>query len=381
MPPAETHFRVAIAVTYRSGYEEDVCRGIIDYRHDADHWLFCQAGHLPFQQFDQIDLTAVDGVIGNFHDQQLAQQVIEAGIPAVNFSSLLEDIPLPRVGPDDHAIGQMGARFLLERGFVNFAFLTRGDDWYSKRRLGAFRQVIEHDAGHRCNAFDQTSSDEEADLAAIERWLRELPRPIAIMAANDFRGRQVINIASRIGLRVPDDIAVLGVDNDEWFTSLVTTPLSSVNSCAREIGHRAASMLDQLMRGQPVSTPQWVEPAGVVSRRSTDVLLAEDPIVARALRYIRDHCAQTITVDDVLDELGISRRSLEVRLKRSAGITPQVAIFRAQVELAKTMLATTDQPMGRIALACGFQRQNHFNDVFKRMTGVTPGQYRKQRAR
>ena len=373
--------RVAVVVTTRSPYEEDILRGVLQYSDQAGPWQFARTGNIPFVVFDKVDLSRVDGVIGGFYDTAWATAVEQAGVRAVNTSNQFEQLPLPRVGPDDLAVGRMGGEYLLSRGFARFGFLTHGDSWFSAQRQAGFAEVIERQAGRTLNVFDPQGEYRADQIEPVRDWIDALPKPIAIMAANDHRGHHAILAATELGLRVPEDVAVLGVDNNEWVSALTPTPMSSIRMDGRRIGYRAAKVLDGLLADELPPPPQWILPTGVATRRSTDVVVADDPLVSRALRFIRDHCTEPIGVEDVLDAVGVSRKTLETRMKRAIGQTPQVAIFHARIDRAKVMLVNATTTIGEIGRACGFARPARFSIVFKRLTGMTPGQYRRDRPR
>jgi LacI family transcriptional regulator len=198
------------------------------------------------------------------------------------------------------------------------------------------------------------------------------------MGMDDFCGHKLIHHAVARGLRVPQDVAVLGVNNASWLTELAVVPMSSIEMNKKEIGYQAAKMLDAMLAGSRDQTTHWIPPVGVAVRQSTDVLVSGDPIISKALSYIRDHCHEGISVEDVVNELHVSRRTLEVHLKRMTGQTPQMAIFRAQINRAKKMLVETNDKIWSIALECGFDAVPRFYIVFKRETGMTPSQYRQQ---
>jgi LacI family transcriptional regulator len=373
--------RVAVATTILSPYEQGMLRGVIRYSDQAGPWRFFGANNMPYAAFADIDLARIDGVIGGFYSPPWVTAVKEAGIAAVNTTNSRAEIDLPRAGTDDVAIGRMGAEHLLERGYPQFGYLGRGDNWYSHRRLAGFRSVIEEDAGRPCHICPAPPDLPEDDAGPIGPWLADLPKPIGIMAANDVRARQVIDEAVALGFRVPEDVGVLGVDNDEFVSALAARPLSSIALDGLATGYRAAQMLDALLSGQQPHSPYWVQPLGVQVRRSTDVSISEDAIVTEVLRYIRDHCAEPITVSDVLDKAGVSQTTLEVRMKRAIGKTPHAAIQGARIDRSKRMLVESNATIGQVAEACGFVRQERFNVVFKRETGMTPGAFRRQRAR
>ena len=368
--------RIAVATTILSPYETDIVRGVIRYSNLLGNWHFVGTKNRPHISFPEIDLSQVDGVIGGFYGQDWAPAVQAAGVHAVNTSNSIEDICLPRIGTDDVAIGRLGAEHLLECGFQQFGFVTRGDNWYSHRRLQGFRQVVEEGTGHPCYILSQSGQQCEDAVEPIPGWLKGLPKPIGIMAANDMRGRQVIDCAVGAGFRVPEDVGVLGVDNDEMASVLAATTLSSVQLNGVETGYRAAEMLATLMAGQSPDSPRWMSPLGVVIRHSSDIRVTDDELVSRAMRFIHQHCREPILVEDVLAHVHASRTALEVRMKRATGKTPGVAIANARIARAKKMLMNSHAAISDIALECGFGRQEQLSVVFKRQTGMTPSHFR-----
>jgi LacI family transcriptional regulator len=375
-----TRPRIALAANVRSGFEEDVFRGVLDYARRLERWEFVGSHLQPFIPIDQLDLTAIDGMIGAIHSQTIADQVMASGIAAVNTSNTIAEMAIPRVAVDNEAVGRLGGEYLLQRGFGHFGFVTHGESWFSQSRYEGFRQIIEQQAGLTCRVLSSPDGKPFEDTSRMTSWFVAQPKPIAIMAANDIVGRLVVDAATAAGLRIPDDLAVLGVDNDEWYTALLTTPLSSVELPTRQIGYRAAQVLDQLLAGEPAPPDQLIPPVGVVTRRSTDITLTEDAIVAEAMRYIGDHCGEPITIDHVLNHVGISRRNLEMRMKRAVGATPHVTLNRQRIKRARSMLIESRATIGEIARACGFDNQGNFTVMFKRETGLTPSQFRRQAA-
>lgn len=378
---ATTRRRVVVAVTDASTFEGDIVRGVLDYNEPTHAWdMAGQAGRMPFAEFDEIDLQAINGIILPIYEPRWAEEITRVGVPAVAVAELSDHSTLPIVTVDDRATGRLGGEHLLERGFAQFGFILQGEWNYSANRLAGFRQVIEEEAGRTCHALVASPDKDADDGPQIVRWLADLPKPIAIMAANDNLGFQAIEAAIGVGLRVPDDVAVLGADNNPWLVSSAAVPLSSIEHDFRRIGYRAAKLLEGLMDGELPTPNQFIPPLGVVTRRSTEITLADDPKVTAALAFIRDHFADAVKVDDVLEHVELSRTSLENKMKRAIGVTPHIAICRARVEHAKKLLVRTDQTMDEIARACGFLWQSQLNIVFKRLTGLTPGQFRQQRS-
>lgn len=209
MPSLGHPKRIAVATTVLSRYEADIVHGVIRYSNVFGPWRFIGTRNRPHISFEDIDLSQVDGVIGGFYDSEWVHAIRAAGIPAVNTSNSMADVSLPRVGTDDRAIGWMGAEHLLACGYSQFGFVMRGDNWYSHRRLEGFREAVEMKAGRPCHILKAPSGLHEDAVEPIPEWLSGLPKPIGIMAANDMRGRQVIDCAVERGFRVPEDVGVL----------------------------------------------------------------------------------------------------------------------------------------------------------------------------
>jgi LacI family transcriptional regulator len=214
--------------------------------------------------------------------------------------------------------------------------------------------------------------------AEVTRWIEELPKPVGLMACNDIRAQQVLTTCRTIGVAVPDEVAVLGVDNDDVLCDLSDPPLSSVVPDTRKIGYEAASLLERMMGGEPAPEPlTTIPPLGVVTRRSTDVLAIDDRAISSAVRFIREHACEGITVEDVLEELPYSRSVFERRFTKIFGRTPKAEILRTQLDRVKRLLAETDLPLKQIASKAGFQHPEYMSVAFKERTGQTPGQYRR----
>lgn len=356
----------------------DICRSVVDYGEQVGKWRFVGGRHPPFSTLEDLKRLNLDGIIGSFADHEAVDAVRSIGVPAINVSTGLKAASVPRVSHDDQAVGQMGAEHLLERGFAVFAFFANSVEWLSSQRQEGFKRGIEQ-AGRTCHLRDTNLEPETPKPELIRRWLLELPKPIAIMAVNDFMARLTINAAVELGLRVPDEVAVLGVNNYRWAVLMSSVPPSSIELSWARIGHLAAQALEGLMHGGAVPPPRYVPPLGVVLRRSTDTVRSDDPVVAHALRYIRDHVSTGIDAEGLLDELQLSRRTLDNRMKRATGQSLYIAICRLRVEQVKQMLIKTDASMERIARACSFDSQSRLNEVFKRLTGMTPGQFRQQK--
>ncbi|MFA5058330.1 MAG: substrate-binding domain-containing protein, partial [Opitutaceae bacterium] len=280
--------------------------------------------------------------------------------------------------------GHLGAEHFIERGYRHFGFCGFANEGWSCQRRDGFVEALRL-AGHAPHVFDVewpgrlTPLWDAKQTTALAAWLRRLPRPMAIMACGDLRALQVISAAQAAGLPVPEEVAVLGMNNDAIRCDLAYPPLSSVATNPFQSGYLAAETLALLMAGQQPQT--WdlrVEPVGVVMRHSTDILAIDDTNVASALSFIREHALQGITVEQVLQHAFASRSQLEKKFRRYLGRSPQAEIRRVQVAKIRQLLIETDFPLKKIAELTGFEYVEYLCVVFKRFTGDSPGSYRKK---
>jgi LacI family transcriptional regulator len=325
-----------------------------------------------------------DGIIARIKDRKMADALVATGAPVVELRTEVV-LGLPTVYCDDTAIAELAVRHFRERGFREFAFCGRGGARWSDLREQAFQRRLVA-AGLRCDVYTTaprrrglTWEQEQDDRA---RWLDSLPKPVAILAANDVRGLEVLDACRRIDLAVPERVAVLGVDNDVVLCELSDPPLSSIDQDLGRIGYEAAALLDRLMAGEaPPEKAVLVAPQAVVCRLSTDVVACDDPAVALALRLIRKHACDQVGIDFLAERIGLSRRVLQRRFKTMTGRTLQEQLLDAQLERVKQMLAETDLKLDSIARRSGFNYIGYMGLFFKRRTGMTPGEYRRIHAR
>ena len=376
---------VAIFVDSTGNYGRGLLEGIADY---VD-------SHVPWSLFIEPKATGRfapawlhrwhgDGVLAFIEDPHVAAKLRELNIPTVETYGHVLDLRLPWVGNDDDAIGRMGARHFLERQFEHFAFSGYpSQSWVRQRRTGFVAALKE--AGHECvcrnhpRAFSTLKTWEQSQQR-LARWLQSLPKPVGLMACSDRHARNVLDACHRAGILVPDEVAVLGTDNDESICRLLNPPLSSVADNPRRIGYEAAALLDQIMAAtvKPSQVkPRLIPPKGIVTRRSTDMMVTEDKEVAEALHFIREHAHENVDVNTLLRELSVSRSTLYRRFQKAVGRSPHEQIVHVRLERVKEMLTQTSLPLSAIALRCGFEYTEYLVAVFKQKIGMTPGQYRK----
>jgi LacI family transcriptional regulator len=219
----------------------------------------------------------------------------------------------------------------------------------------------------------------ELEGEAIASWLQSLPRPVAVFACNDVRGRQIIDACNESGLSVPEEVAVIGVDDDEVICELCNPPLSSVQPDTMRLGYEGAALLDALMAGEaPPSETIFIPPKGIARRLSSEATAIDDRGVASAMQIIRDHACEGVAVQDVVKRLSISRSTLERRFFAAFGRSPAAEIERVRMSRAKLLLMETRYKLSKIAALTGYGTASQFATAFKRNTGLTPGEFRKQ---
>ena len=319
-----------------------------------------------------------DGAIVRGENPRLARAVERLAGPVVDLtpSRLLRRAPW--VKSDDAAIAELAARHFLERGFRNFAFCGDSRFAWSARRGERFVRLVQ-EAGFCCALYEpgRILSSGDAEVDGIGAWLLQLQKPMAVFACYDNRGQQLLEACRRVGLSVPEEVAVLGVDNDEVLCMLSPPPLSSIILNPERTGWEAAALLAALMEGRnPPSQPLLIPPVGIRIRQSTDILAVADAKIAAALKYIREHACESIGVTDVLRQTPMARRSLEMRFERLLHRSPLAEILRVRLNRVRELLVGTELPIWEIAGRAGFDPE-YMSVVFKREAGMSPREYRR----
>ena len=325
-----------------------------------------------------------DGVISRHTTPALVAACAEVKLPLVDLNDTDPFPGVPKIRPDNVGLGHLGAEHFIERGYQNFGFAGFSNNGWSRERRDGFIEALRL-AGKACDVFDVnypgdiTPFWDTQQIDALVNWLGRMPRPVGIMACNDMRAQQVISAAHAAHILVPEEVAVLGANNEPIRCELAYPPLSSVSPNAFQSGYKAAEVLAGLMsRHRPESYDIRIEPVGVATRPSTDVLAIDDRSVTTALSYIRQKACAGLSVDDVVKAAHASRSQLEKKFRRYLGRSPQAEIRRVQVAKIKQLLVETDYPLKRIADMAGFEHVEYMSVVFKRLCGDSPGGFRKR---
>jgi LacI family transcriptional regulator, galactose operon repressor len=379
---------VALLVESTRAYGRGVLAGVATYLREYGSWT------IDWHERNLSEAPPVwlagwdgDGVIARVTTRPLVRAIRALRVPTVDLYGWLPGVDWPSLRADNAAVARLAVEHFLERGFRHIGYCGFTGVNYSDERLKLFVARLRKE-GHDCHVCPSPRGRPSAGPAANEQqgvldeacltdWLRELPKPVGILACNDVRGQQILNACRRSGLNVPDEIAVLGVDNNELVCNLSDPPLSSIDLNCERIGYEGAAVLARLLAGKraPRRTV-LIPPRGIVTRQSTDVLAIEDRDTADAVRLIRVQACGGLTVKRLLASCSLSSSSLERRFAQALGRTPKAEILRVKLQRVQELLTQTDLSLAVIAARTGFKYPEYMHYVFKQKNGMSPGQYR-----
>lgn len=381
-------YRVILLIERARAYGRGLLRGIARYASIHGSWLprmepeFYRLSRR--QTKDWMKELGTDGVIAHLADVRAIESITNLGVPAVIAGIREPAADAHSLVTHDEAIGRMAVDYFLDRGFRRLAYCGLDEMHWSRQRGEAFqRQAVE--AGCEVRVYAQPKSkklrSDEAESSVLADWLRALPGPTALLACNDDRAKQILAACKMAELKVPDEVAILGVDNDELVCELESPQLSSIALSVEAAGYAAATLLGELMTGRKSGRTKErivVSPLYVVERQSTDVLATEDGDVATALRFIREHARAGIQVQDVAEATALSRRALQQRFRRVLGRSIHEEIKRTRIDHMARLLVTTNLPIAEIARLLQCPEVKNLARYFRERTGLTPAQYRKR---
>lgn len=372
-----SRFRVAFALSLATpAAVRWFCVGAHRFAHERLDWQVLRVGSTAILTWSEALSQKPDGVLGILEPDQPFPAPEDVAAPVVILNTAVRDHPFHSVTSDDQASGRLAALHLLGRRLKHFAYVGRRGVYFGELRQRGFEQVL-REAGYRdlpVTLLERGGMGRDE----LRQWLVALPQPCGILCANDGLAHEVVESARQVHLRVPEQLAVIGVSDDELGCVECPVTLTSVHEDFVEVGYRAAAHLDRLMRGHPVPGERVVLPPGdVIERDSTRTVGVSDPIVRRALIYIQQQCSEHLTVDALVHQLGnVSRRHLEMRFEQTVGRSPYQFILRARVTHAQRLLRRTRKSIGEIALQTGFYDTPQFSRNFKAITGRTPTAFR-----
>jgi LacI family transcriptional regulator len=379
--------KVALLVETSRGFGREFLLGMARYSRLHGPWSF----HITPGDYKQVVPKMKQwggaGIIARITDHRTAEAVINANLPTIAIGLTDEQMspgnPLSKfseVSSDPNEVSRLAAEHLLERKLSRFAYVGADDRGWSSRREKTFRICLEK-LGYEpfVYAGPKLRKDRvwEREQAFLAKWIAALPSPIGVFACDDDRGREVLEACKLARLNVPQDVAVVGVDNDEVFCELADPPLSSIALNAETAGYRAAALLDEMMQGRTRKRQHIVVDAvGVITRRSTDIVAVDDDDIVRALQFIRRQHGRDISVDRVAEEVSLSRRTLEKRFRQAIGRTILEEVQLTRLERAKRLLLETTYPISKVAEIAGFGSTGYFIQFFQKHVGKTPRKFR-----
>jgi len=404
--------QVLILVETSKNYGRGMLEGIGRYALAHGPWSIFFEERSIFDRLPQwFSAWRGDGIIVRGNSMAMVRTLSASGVPVIETDGRITGFGLPLVYVDNAAVARTAADHFAERGLTNLAYCDLSLARWSRLRRQAYEDELTR-RGLKCDFYRLPKrlarSEWQRQREHLLTWIRSLPKPVGLFAENDVCGQRVLDACRFIGLPVPEQVAVLGVDNDQVLCELATPRLSSIDLNVQRMGYESAALLDKLMtarRQNPkraaksvmrdVATDYpavaahrppderiapsieiLVEPLGVVARQSTDILAIDDPDVAGAARYIRERACSGIAVKDLLSAIPLSRRVLERRFRATLGRSPKDEIMRIKMNRARELLSGTDLSLAAIAMQTGFSSLNYLSNAFSRENGMSPRQYR-----
>jgi LacI family transcriptional regulator len=367
------------------GNDAAMLRGVFRFARQRSDWVIHDAGRPAVLAVG--DTGGPCGLIANIVDAGVAARCRVFGVPVVNVSGPMAGLAVfPTVSADNAAVGWLAAEHLAGCGLRSFAWFNHMVDFPFIARRGEGFAARLRERGFSCAVFNEevtltahaSGRDVDDPPPGLSEWLVALPRPCGVFSTTDHGGRELCWLCRQLGLNVPEDVAVVGVDDFEFICETSHPPLSSVRLPNEEIGYRAAELLDALLAGGAVPDLTEFPPLGVRVRQSSDVIAVEDRSVAAALAHIRRNATTRLDVATVARTVGVNRRSLERRFRATLDRTVLQEIHAAMVTRSRQLLVDTDLPIGEVAVRAGFRDAQHLDLVFRKVAGSSPSAFRRQ---
>ncbi|SDM88314.1 AraC family transcriptional regulator [Siphonobacter aquaeclarae] len=378
--------KIILLIDFAEEYSKGLLRGINKYSREHGPWIFCQ---MPLFLRETLGIDGIlkwaqeweaDGIIGQLYNDQAIDKLVAAGIPVIaqDFKERFDSIP--NISGAYHETGVMAAEYFLRKGFKHFAFYGFENIVWSRERGEGFDARIRK-AGYKVHFFEH-QKDQASELwyykpSSLSQWLLSLPKPIAIMTCDDRLGSHITETCRHTYIRIPEQVAVLGVDNDVMLCELSDPPLSSIAQDAEKGGYEAARLLDAMIRKETDTYSDiLVMPTQIVTRQSTDIYATHDQYIASTLKYIHQNIDKNLQVDEVVKQVPLSRRSLEIRFQEITGYPIYKYIQNLRIEKFSQKLLDTDLSVFEIAVDLGMNDSKNIARQFRQIKGCTPLEYR-----
>lgn len=384
--------KVAFAHNNISHNTQGIMAGITEYMRNKGGWQLIVWPDSSLESLRFLRQRGCKGAFASVQTSTKARQILDIGFPVIALNTLQDTLSLPFISADSDLVAQTAFEYLTQKQFKRFGFFGLAQARWSRDRLEHFSRYVAQ-AGQTVSAYECTQAAITDEIPFVKLWidmilnkgqqeltdwLVRLPKPIAILASCDILACHLSNVVREAGLTIPNETAILGINDDQALCNLCDPPLSSIAFDFRKAGLDAAGLMDQLISGHAMPKGQWIRirPAYVKSRGSTDIFALDDQDVIAAIKYIRQHSHNPLQVDDVARAVCISRRSLQMKFQKTLGRSVHDEIVQSHFETAKAMLIDTTLPIDEIAVRSGFHYTTNMRRVFKERTGLLPHKYR-----
>lgn len=392
MQPKEK-IKIAFAHSNITHNTQGIMAGITEYMRSRGDWQLIVWPDTSLESLEFLKKRGCKGAFVSVQTTTKAQQLVQLGIPIIAVSTLQNMHNLPFISADSEQLSRLAYEYLAKKNFRNFAFFGLTEARWSQDRMNFFSGCVSR-AGYKLHVYEGEQVSITNEMIPFARlwvdstlnkgqhqliaWLKELPKPVAVLCSCDILACHLSSVAAEADLKIPDEVAILGVNNDHALCNLCDPPLSSITFNFMKAGSDAARLMDRIISGKEPLQGQWIsiQPLYVKSRGSTDNYAVDDSDVIKAMKYIRSNCAEPLQVDDIARYVCVSKRSLQMKFQKTLGRSVHEEIVHAHFEVAKTLLLDTDLPIDKIAVRSGFHYTTNLRRAFREMTGMLPNKYR-----
>jgi LacI family transcriptional regulator len=380
--------KIILLIDISEEYGQNLLKGIVKYSKEFGPWVFCKMP-IFYREIHGIEGVisfakdwGADGIIARLHSESDVKAIVDAGIHLIIEDFKERSLGVTNITGGYFEAGEMGAEYFINKGFKNFAFYGFKNIVWSRERFEGFQNYLSNhgfDVSHLDQDYQSLNELWYYKPSSLSQWLLSLPKPIAIMACDDERAQHITEACKHAQIQIPEEIAVLGVDNDQMTCNLSDPPLSSINLDTEKGGYEAAHSMDLLITNG-IKSPSniIVKPTHIITRQSTDITSANDQYIAKALKFIHQNIDNKINVSDVLKNVPLSRRFFEIRFQEITGIAVYKYIYNLKIQKFAARLLETDKTITELALESGFAMSNNISRQFKQVKGCTPIEYRKK---
>ncbi|MCK9343405.1 MAG: DNA-binding transcriptional regulator [Massilibacteroides sp.] len=379
--------RLIFLADFTESYAAKLVRGILKYTQDKEPWVICR---MPpsYKQDNGIEAVVkwalrwgANAIIGQFNPDDNVDLFKKNGIVAIAQDYKSRFTQIPNITAEYNRMGYMAAELLAQKGFHNFAFYGYEDVIWSLEREEGFRGYLEehgltdHYSDYQRQPLDNLWFYESKPL---EKWIHSLPKPVAMLACDDTRANKIIEVCHLIGIKVPEELAIIGVDNDELMCSLSFPSLTSISMAIEKGGYATAQLIEELVHNKEATTHDiLVEPLGIVERQSTDIFATSNETIHKLLIYIHQHLSNPLSVEELVKQVPMSRRLLEKKFRQETGHSIYSYILDLRINRLSQLLISTNDPVSELTWQVGLTESKNLSRQFRKRKGMTPSEFRK----